>query len=400
MIRSRLLALGAALLELALAAPAVAQPVVRMPAQDQVLRVRPQPLFSVGAEDGRDWEVFGNVTSVAFDSRENLYVLDGMNARVVVFDSVGRFVRVVGRRGGGPGEIQGALGIMIAPNDELVVSDAARRGFSVFGPDGGFLRSIPYARGTLVTGQPVPHPRGGMVAEAAGNPVSRSADALGEELILWQPFAAGAAPVPLWTVRTRADRAREGPAGAPVFSPGTHFAVLPGGELALVNGVGYSIRIVGGGGAVLRVLERPIAPRQVTARDREWAARRNAERTRDVRVVAPGGATISPALRADIAQAMTAARFASRMPVIRTLAADRGGNLWVQRSGPAPGSPGSHRCRHSLRPLPGHPDRPRLPGGVQPRWPRRHRGRGRSQREARPRASCAGPVMLAILVLH
>ena len=77
------------LLSLLIAAPASAQQVVKLPAQDKPLTGKPAVQFSIGAEDGEDWELLSRVTQVAFDREENLYVLDGGNNRVLVFNPQG-----------------------------------------------------------------------------------------------------------------------------------------------------------------------------------------------------------------------------------------------------------------------------------------------------------------------
>ncbi len=46
------------------------------------------------------------VRGVAVDQEGNMYVSDGGNARVVVFDAAGRLVRTFGQKGSGPGEFE------------------------------------------------------------------------------------------------------------------------------------------------------------------------------------------------------------------------------------------------------------------------------------------------------
>src|SRR5688572_2631909 len=111
------------LLALAAAAPAAAQQTVRLPARDVALQERPATVFTVGTEEGRDWEMFSGIRTVAFDRSDNLYVLDGQNYRVVVFDARGRYVRHFGKRGGGPGELQAPLALVINTDGNVVVND-------------------------------------------------------------------------------------------------------------------------------------------------------------------------------------------------------------------------------------------------------------------------------------
>lgn len=308
--------------------------VIRLPAADAVLTARPRVIHTLGAEDGEDGEVFAHVADVAFDSRDNLYVLDQGNARVVVFDSAGRHLRTFGRRGRGPGELTLPQRMTVTLGDEVVVSDPGRRAFSVFGADGGFRRSVPFAQVSVLAGAKLEaHPRGGVVSFYTQGPGS----GLPARRLLWQPLGRGAATT-LFTGRDDAPGER-----GRVFSPSVRFAVLPGGGLAVAGTEAYSVRVTGPNGSAARVLQRAIAPRRVTEQDRQWERERREAFTR------PGGITIVGA-GADALPASTRAQaalllqqqveFAAVMPVIQALEADAAGNLWIQRAGPSPDRPG------------------------------------------------------------
>src|SRR6185436_3465120 len=104
-------------------------------------------------------------------------VLDRLNARVVVFDSVGDHIRTMGRKGGGPGEFVAPQQMAVTREGEVVVSDAGRRELIVFGRTGS-ARSIPYPGASILIGRfLVPHPQGGVVSLAMGNPLARDANA-------------------------------------------------------------------------------------------------------------------------------------------------------------------------------------------------------------------------------
>lgn len=321
----------------------LAQPVVRLPAADVALRVRPATLFTVGEEDGRDWEVFARINDVAFDGRGNLYVLDSGNDRVVVFDSTGRFVRAMGHQGGGPGEFTIPSRMTVTDAGEVIVSDLGRRAFSVFGPDGRFRRSVPFPNNTLFLGSRlVLHPRGGVVSLVTGNPVSGSPDARGDELVLWYPLD-GARPAPLFVASTYASRTQGGASlrvrQEPVFSPWLNYALLSDGALVVANTVGYSVRVVDAAGRTTRVLERAISPRRVTERDRELELERRRSGMRGssgYTIVGPQSGAIPAPLRPQVATALLNVEFATHMPVIQSIQVDRAGNLWIKRSGPGP----------------------------------------------------------------
>ena len=66
-------------------------------------RVLPSTLeLRIGQEDGAPEQMLYNVYAVTLDPGGNHYI--GMEAEIRVFDSAGRYVRTIGRRGKGPGE--------------------------------------------------------------------------------------------------------------------------------------------------------------------------------------------------------------------------------------------------------------------------------------------------------
>ncbi|HEY0671806.1 MAG TPA: 6-bladed beta-propeller, partial [Longimicrobiales bacterium] len=145
--------------------PAAAQQVTTLPAQDKVLPGKPVTQFSIGAEDGEDWELLSRVSQVAFDRAENLYVLDAGNHRVLVFNPQGKFVRKFGKKGGGPGELMSPVGLAVTTSGEVAVTDLGRPAVSLFRKDGSFIKNLPLGD---ELGFPVPqgtsaHPSGGVV---------------------------------------------------------------------------------------------------------------------------------------------------------------------------------------------------------------------------------------------
>lgn len=322
-------AAAAGLLLLAAAAAAAQQ--TDLPARDRPLRARPAPLYAVGKEDGHGWEVFASVGGIGFDGRDNLYVFDRGNARVVVFDTQGRFVREVGRRGDGPGEFSTPLRMAVAPDGTVIVSDAGRGAFSVFGPDGRFLRSVPFEAGWVASGAMTVHPQGGVVLRmqplSAGRP--------GAAQLRWYPLRPQARTTSLLTAPAAEPGTRR-----EVFAPGLHFAVLPTGGLAWANGTDYRVRLSGGG-----AIRRALRPRRVTQEDRDAEVERRREALaggRGITVAGTNGAALPAGIRNQIATAQVAGlQFAEVMPVIAGLAADPAGTLWIARTPSGPGAEGA-----------------------------------------------------------
>src|SRR5262245_16538265 len=104
----------------------IAQQTAQLPARDKILAEKIPALFTVGREEGADWEILSGVRAVAFDSLDNLYLLDANNFRVLVFDANGKFVHKIARQGGGPGELMVPTGMTVQSDGTIVISDGGR----------------------------------------------------------------------------------------------------------------------------------------------------------------------------------------------------------------------------------------------------------------------------------
>jgi hypothetical protein len=81
--------------------------------------------------------VFSSARRIAVDDNGNIYVGDSRQACIKVFDKFGAFVRTIGRRGQGPGELASIESIAISRDDrELIVGDIGK--LSVFDLQGRF----------------------------------------------------------------------------------------------------------------------------------------------------------------------------------------------------------------------------------------------------------------------
>lgn len=83
----------------------------------------------------------GPSTAIAWDSMGVFYVVDRTDGLLKAFDSDGRFVRSIGRRGGGPGEYEGPRNILVASDGSIVVVDGVLQRRTVFGRDGEVISS-------------------------------------------------------------------------------------------------------------------------------------------------------------------------------------------------------------------------------------------------------------------
>lgn len=96
-----------------------------------------------GGDIDQEEEMFENIVSFAVDDNQNIYALDSKAANIKVFDGQGRLIRIVGRRGQGPGEMVRPLDIQIFSRKELMVQDVGQFCLLFYTPEGDYLRKIP-----------------------------------------------------------------------------------------------------------------------------------------------------------------------------------------------------------------------------------------------------------------
>jgi hypothetical protein len=94
----------------------------------------------LGDADGPG-EITVRPVEVEVDRRGYFYVLPIGGAPPVVFDSTGRYVRTMGRVGGGPGESRSPTAILSIEGDSLLLFDSGLRRVSLFDPQWKYVRS-------------------------------------------------------------------------------------------------------------------------------------------------------------------------------------------------------------------------------------------------------------------
>jgi hypothetical protein len=100
--------------------------------------------WTVGAETGGGGPSLAKPWDIAVDEDGLLYVLDVQDACVKVFDGKGAYVRTIGRRGQGPGEIGAAFSIIIPTKAKtLIVNDVRGRRLAFFSLNGVFEKNLP-----------------------------------------------------------------------------------------------------------------------------------------------------------------------------------------------------------------------------------------------------------------
>ena len=98
---------------------------------------------TIGVIVGPEDEPFSMPSDAAVGRDGDLYVLDGVNHRVVVYDVDGKFRFKFGSRGSGLGQLLFPLGITTVPDGKVYVADSGNHRFQVFSADGNPLKVVP-----------------------------------------------------------------------------------------------------------------------------------------------------------------------------------------------------------------------------------------------------------------
>jgi tripartite motif-containing protein 71 len=81
-------------------------------------------------------------SDVAVSPDNRIFVMDGVNHKIKVFDSGGAFLSEFGRQGAGPGEFRQPLGVDIDGSGRVYVADTGNHRVQVLTPEGNFIAEI------------------------------------------------------------------------------------------------------------------------------------------------------------------------------------------------------------------------------------------------------------------
>jgi hypothetical protein len=129
-------------------------------ASDQAWRLVAET--TIGSADGEGPAAFSRIVDVEFDPMGRVWVADGLENEIRVFQPDGRYVRTIGRKGAGPGEFTLLGGMDWAPDGTLWVMDVGNARYSVWDTAGALVDTHP--RRTNVASVPWP---GGLDAKGA-----------------------------------------------------------------------------------------------------------------------------------------------------------------------------------------------------------------------------------------
>ena len=106
--------------------------------------------LSIGIEEDGEEYMFSRISGIDVDGEENIYVLDYTEAHLDVYDREGKFVRTIGRKGQGPGEMASPFAVDITKEREIIIQDLNNRQFLFFSISGEYLKSVSAAKWIIV----------------------------------------------------------------------------------------------------------------------------------------------------------------------------------------------------------------------------------------------------------
>jgi hypothetical protein len=113
------------------------------------------PEVRIGALDGADHEMFGNVSGFAAAPDGSVVAYDGQVPALRRYAADGSYLGSIGRKGGGPGEYENSDGgIVVLPDGRVVLRDPGNARFGVWDAEGRPLETWP-ARGGTMTSTPI-----------------------------------------------------------------------------------------------------------------------------------------------------------------------------------------------------------------------------------------------------
>lgn len=349
-------------------------------AQDRPLTAEFEEVYRVGGLDAPTWAQFsdplfgGASLPMGFDAAGNLHVLDQGASQVVVIDSRGELVRMVGREGEGPGEFIRAIELGVWRDGRFVVMDVGHQAFQIFGPDGGLDRFVktgqdpifvrflatrvdPRGIAMIVQGPPENPARSAIAETLTGEKPKERADDRGLERLNLRGEVMIVEPVlHAWRIprdedewpgpeelrdaspEDLAEMAAELEGMRRFLEPDLLWDVLPDGTIAYSDSSAYAVKLARSGGPLTGVLRRPLPPEPVTQRIRSAviAEEIRIEREYVAGIAAEGENAPVREMFAESRRQIENGKFFDEVPVVRAVRATWEGGLWIRRRGEEP----------------------------------------------------------------
>lgn len=235
--------------------------IVTNPGEDRALPWRLEPLWRIGGFEDERLRLTGlEAHEIAADRSGRVYVLDSSGGRVLILSPEGELVGTLGRKGGGPGELESPMAISVDQDDAVAVYDVAKGGLVRWSANGEVLERVGI---DAVFWGPKLETTGGGVLFATFESRDDASTRLG--LLSWSPDTAQTLARFTSAALRPADFPTCGQQGAlvsPVFSPDLVWDA-EGARVAVNTAAPYVIDLYEEN-RLARSIRRGVAPREVT----------------------------------------------------------------------------------------------------------------------------------------
>lgn len=216
--------------------------------------------LSIGASEGGDEYIFSRIGNLDVDKNGNIYAIDTSSAHIRVFDSNGHYLRAIGRKGQGPGEMQMPGFVQATSQNEIAVFDFLTQRLVFFSPDGTYLRQVSAARMRY----PVLPIRLDSHGNIVGLQVMAPPPLGGKEIAKYDPDLE-----PLFVIaREEQDKDRKG-GEFDIAKPGLFCAVSPNDSIVWGNSSVYELHVLNPEGKPVRTIQKKHDRLAMTADFRE-----------------------------------------------------------------------------------------------------------------------------------
>lgn len=229
--------------------------------------------LSIGVVEGDPDYQFAGIADVEIDEAGTIYVLDGRERRVAIYDSAGVFVTAFGRQGEGPGEFE-SPNKLLWEADTLVVWDGRLRRLSYFDRKGNLLRDeraeLPmFTRFEL-------RPDGRVWAQQGPTywwPMRPGVDGVGNLVVMGNLRGQGADTLLTWEDQSMVPvRFEQGLTVVPRwYAPRVDWASDAAGRLFIARGEGYEIEVYSPAGQRIATIRRDYARFPPSSAERDTA---------------------------------------------------------------------------------------------------------------------------------
>jgi uncharacterized protein YuzE len=255
--------------------------------------------LSIGASKGGDEYIFSRIGNLDVDKNGNIYAIDTSSAHIRVFDSNGQYLRAIGRKGQGPGEMQMPLFVQITSQDEIAVYDYLTQRLVLFSLEGKYLRQVSAARMRY----PVLPLRLDSHGNIVGIQIMAPPPVGGKDIGKYDPNFE-----PLFMIAQEEQNKNYKRGEFDIAMPTLLCAVSPNGNIAWGNSSVYELHILNPEGKRIRKIQKAHSPLALTAKEKERYEKEYSE------VLASGGKL----------------NFPDRFPAFMDISVDEKDWLWVK----------------------------------------------------------------------